>query len=166
MILRKLKRVKDWILHKTPELKQLSVSDALLAKIVIDIKREAKDPQFKSVPLHAIRPIHPINRQTAIEKVHDRVKSLLLIRDRLLREGMISNEVLIEAMPSVSPIQVIPFDGHYIAFEGNGRLAALHEAFKHDEIKLEVEEFEISDNSHILEDIKKLQELFASAKNK
>ncbi len=97
-----------------------------------------------------------------MEKVRDRAKSLMPVRDRLLREGAISNEMLIEFMPSVSPIQVIPFEGKYLAFEGNGRLASLQEVFKGKEMMLDVEEFKISDNSQILEDIKKLQEIFAS----
>lgn len=50
--------------------------DALLAKIVIDIKRESTSRGFRAVPLRSLALIiHPINRETALEKVKERVRA-------------------------------------------------------------------------------------------
>ena len=163
--------MRDWILNKTPELKHLSMSDALLAKIVIDIKREATGHEFVSVPLYSLASIHPINRDTAVEKVNLRIKAIEEHKESLISARHITNEALKEIMPSVSPIQVIRFEDGYIAFEGNGRLVALQSALRGDRgiggdgFTVEVEEYKIPADSKIPADIIKLQEMFDALHN-
>ena len=71
----KLHTLKDWLLNKTPELTQLSPSDAYLAKVVFMIKGQGIR-KFETVLLHSIKLIHPINRKSALEKIETRVQTL------------------------------------------------------------------------------------------
>ncbi len=160
---RKLHRLKEWLLNKTPELKHLSMSDALLAKIVIDIKRESQIHAFKAVSLDSLAPIHPINRETALDKVDLRAKAIIDHKEKIARGGHISNAIMEEIMPSVSPIQAIPFHSKHLVFEGNGRLAALQRVFNgSDNITIEIDEFLIPSDSRIFEDIQKLQKMYTA----
>ncbi|MES2436770.1 MAG: hypothetical protein V4519_02060 [Patescibacteria group bacterium] len=161
-MIHRLNRFRKWLLHKTPELRHLSLSDALLAKIVLDITRKATLRTFTSVPIHSIILIHPINRKSALDKIDLRVKALSDIKDTMvLNDETISNDQLIEIMPSVSPIQIIPYKDGYMSFEGNGRLMALQKIFSDTSTKLDVELFSLPSDSYIYKDIEKLQKMYS-----
>lgn len=142
------------------------MSDALLAKIVIDIKRESNGQVFEAVPLQLIQSIHPINRKSALEKVDQRIRDLMRCEKELIDLKHISNDLLIRLMPSVSPIQAIRYGDGYIAFEGNGRLAALQHVCipfskkNMTSITLDVEIFALPPETLIFANIKKLQMMY------
>lgn len=78
-------------------------------------------------------------------------------------------------MATLSPVQATPFQGGYPAFEGNGRLAALRQAFSDTDSStsgiagkmtiydptIEIEEFLIPNDSKIYQDIRKLHQIYA-----
>jgi hypothetical protein len=161
-MLSKIERVKNWLLHKSPELSQLSLTDALLAKIIISIRQEACGRTFESVPLTDIRPLHPIDRQTAREKVLSRAAALESNKQSILESGIhVSNNVIEKYMPSVSPIQVVRYKDHFLSFEGNGRLQALQQVFLKDGITVDAEVFLIREKSAIWNDIERLLKMYS-----
>lgn len=149
----------DYLSDKKSELKELRFRDALLAKAVADIHRHSDKQEMKYVSLSAITPIHCIDRESAINKVNERIEILEKQKQELIEIGKLNKEVLLKYLPSVSGIKVIQDKtGKYISFEGNGRLAAFHKVFdEQDDIQLEVEEYFITDLEKILRRVERVR---------
>lgn len=158
-MIKRIINIKNWLFNKVPEITSLSQSDALLAKIVLKIKQEAQNREFRKVDLNSVKLIHPIKRESAIEKLNERIDSVNKNKEKISANKFITNKALIEIMPSVSPVQVIPYKGDFLAFEGNGRVLALQKVFK-ENILIEVEVFSIPENSTIYSDLETLKKLF------
>jgi hypothetical protein len=163
-MLYRVKRAINWLLQKAPELKHLSVADALLAKVVMDIQRESKEKKTISVALISVYQIHPINRETALKKIEDRMQKIAANKEAIIKNNNhISNDILIQTMPSVTPIRVVTYKEGYIAFEGNGRVVALKKAFPDTPFTLEVEHYILDKDSRIYTDLDKLQKLYQTS---
>ncbi len=130
-----------YLLGKTSDLAHLDRNDALLGKIVVDIHRKKTGTEMVFLPLGSILPIHPIDREEALETMHERAAVVAEHRTAIEAQGDISRDFLYEFLPSVSNIKVVDLgDGTTVSFEGNGRLAALKQALGEDsEIPVEVE---------------------------
>ncbi len=126
----------EWGAQKLPELAELDVSDALMAKAIADIRALHDRVEHRFVELGSLRAIHPIDRQTAMDKSEHRAQAAREALDLLEAHGMRLSEELVAAEEALAPFrsvtgfQVIEReDGSYVTFEGNGRRDALQRAF-------------------------------------
>jgi hypothetical protein len=124
----KSRKLFRYLLGKSSDIRDLDRNDVLLGKIVLDIHRKKQEAEMGYVPIHQILPIHPIDREEAIETMKKRAASVAQHGADLKAQGRISREFLNQVLPSVSDIKVVELgDGRFVSFEGNGRLAALRE---------------------------------------
>jgi len=128
----------EWGVQKYPELKDLDISDLLMAKTVADIRNNHDFIKHIYVDFRLVVPLHGIDRDSAIKKCQSRAESikraLPVIREngfRLSEEFIVSQPEL-QSFKSISGFQVIQFaeEKTFVAFEGNGRLFALAMALK------------------------------------
>jgi len=151
-VLAEVARFWNYLLGKRSEVQALSARDVLLAKVILDIHRKRTRTEFVFVPLFAVRQIHPIDREDALQATAQRAAAVEAHRSEILVHKRVSREVLAAYLPSVSWIKVVQQDPRtYIAYEGNGRLAALQKVFgPGDGIVLEVEQYFFRNPAKIL----------------
>ena len=130
-----------YLLNKRSELDKLNFNDVLLTKVILDIHRTKKSSRFESVNLYSLEPLHPIDRETAIAAMLERVKAVNANKELFVRRKLIDRELLAKYLPSISWIKAVSFGaGRYVSFEGNGRLEALRRVVgKNNGIEVEVE---------------------------
>lgn len=159
--LTKISNLFSYLWGKKTELSDMDERDALLAKVVMDIHRKRSHSSFVLVPLMDLYPIHPINRQNAIEATQKRVLALESFQGELRNTRVLNRQKLNEYLPSVSAIKVVMTErDFYVAFEGNGRLAALQEVITtNDQLELEVELYHFDDPTKIVRRIKRLRKM-------
>ena len=133
----------SYLFGKRSELKELDLKDAVLAKTVLDIHRKSTGKKLTAVALHSVRPIHRLDRENSLKTTRERTRTLSDHREELLAARTITCELLGRYMPSVSRMKVVQDQpGKYLAFEGNGRLAAMQAVFSAtDNMSVEVEEY-------------------------
>lgn len=140
-----MSRLRQWwlyLLSKRSEVAALDYKDAYMAKVIMDIHRLRSDKAQAMVPLHALHPVHRIDRESAQQATRARAQALAARREELLAHGRLDLAALTEIIPSVSQIKVVQDGERWLAFEGNGRLYAMHEAFGADcALAVEVEEY-------------------------
>lgn len=144
---------------KKDELGDMDERDALLAKVVLDIHRSRTHSDFAMVPLFALLPIHPINRENAMATTRARMTILTDRRDELMEIKHLSRDILNRYIPSVSGFKTVQVsENSDVAFEGNGRLYALQTVFKpEDGIMIEVERYHFADSSTICRRIERVR---------
>jgi hypothetical protein len=158
-LLKQIGKFINYLLGKTSELSDLNVKDVLLAKVVLDIHRKRTHTSFHLVPLSSLQPIHAIDRETSLQTVRLRTEALLKIKDLIYKEKSITREILAEHMPSVSWIKVVKEnENSYIAYEGNGRILAMKNAFTPNEnLSVEVEEYYFNNPKKIIRRMNKVR---------
>jgi hypothetical protein len=156
-----IRKLKNYLLGKTSELSELNVKDVLLAKVVLDIHRKRTHTSFHPVSISSLNPIHAIDRETSLEAVRQRTETLLKIKDLIYQKGCITREILAEHMPSISWIKVVKEnDNSYIAYEGNGRILAMKNAFTFsDAVQVEVEEYHFKNPKKIIRRMNRVRRL-------
>jgi hypothetical protein len=159
--LKQIRKFINYLLGKTSELSDLNVKDVLLAKVVLDIHRKRTHSSFHLVPLSSLQPIHAIDRETSLQTVRQRTEALLKIKDLICKEKSITREILAEHMPSVSWIKVVKENAYsYIAYEGNGRILAMKNAFAtSDNLQVEVEEYYFKNPKKIIRRMNRVRRL-------
>ncbi len=149
-----------YLLGKRGELAHMDHKDAYMAKVVMDIHRKRTGKTLVRVPLAQLRPIHRIDRESALRSAHERAEALRAHRDALLTTKLLDSEALQTIIPSVSQIKVVRDGGRWLAFEGNGRLYAMREVFEADDgMQVEVEEYVFDDPRSILRRLKRIRKL-------
>ena len=139
------------MLGKRGELAALGHKDAYMAKVIMDIHRKRSGKRLIRVALAQLEPIHRIDRESALRTTQQRAESLRAHRDALLTTKLLDSETLQSIIPSVSQIKVVQDGNRWLAFEGNGRLYAMHEVFNaEDGMQVEVEEY-LFDNPRSLQ---------------
>lgn len=129
-MIRHLRRFGSYLLGKSDEVQDLDLKDLLMAKVILDIHRTRVRKEFVFVPLVFLKPIHALDRPTAVRATEARVEVLGPHRERLLAAGQLTCADLAEVLPSVSWIKTVrENDRSFLTYEGNGRLAALHQVF-------------------------------------
>ncbi len=100
-----------------------------------------------SVPLFSLGMIHVLDRENAIRATARRVEILDAAKGELLAAGTLNCETLARVLPSISWIKVVEeAPDSYLAFEGNGRIAAMQEVFSpEDGLLVEVEQYMFRD---------------------
>ncbi len=136
-VLSQVAAVLEWGVQKVPELSQVDLSDLLMGKVVADIKAHRDSVEHVFIDHRELKAIHPISRGPAIEKCNERTvaakAALPTIRENGMRlsEDLIAASECLEAFVSITGFQVVDLGGDdgYVTFEGNGRRAALMQAF-------------------------------------
>jgi hypothetical protein len=142
---------RHYLLGKRGELAQIDHKDAYMAKVVMDIHRKRIGKHLTRVPLAQLDPIHLIDRESAMRTMHERAEALRARRDALLTAKLLDSDALQAIMPSISQIKVVRDGDRWLAFEGNGRLYAMHEVFSaEDGMQVDVEEY-LFDNPRSLQ---------------
>jgi hypothetical protein len=82
-------------------------------------------------------------------------------KEELLGHGQISCELLAQYLPSVSWIKVVhEKEGSYLAFEGNGRVAAMQQVFSPEEnLAVEVEQYHFRNPRKIIKRLNRVRRL-------
>ena len=131
-----------YLLGKRSEVAQMDYKDAYMGKVVLDIHRKRSGKRTTLVPLTMLEPIHRIDRESALAATRERTEALRAHRETLLSTRMLDGAALQAIIPSVSAIKVVHDGARWLAFEGNGRLYAMREAFApEDGMQVEVEEY-------------------------
>lgn len=157
----RIKKFAAYLWGKRDELSQMSEKDGLLAKLVLDIHRKRTHTEFVMVELFTLRPVHPINRDTAIASAEKRAAVLQENKSVLLQQKQLDREILDKYIPSVSAIKVVrTVDNELVAFEGNGRLSALQSVFSEgDGIQIEVEEYCFNNSKKLSRRVNRIRRL-------
>lgn len=150
-----------WYLHgKRSEVAQMDYKDAYMAKVVLDIHRKRGEKRIVVVPLSALRPIHRIDRENALQATRARAEALRAHRDALVATRLLDAPALQAIMPSVSAIKVVQDGAQWLAFEGNGRLYAMREVFTVDDgMQVEVEQYVFDDDRSIRRRLNRVRRL-------
>jgi hypothetical protein len=136
-------KIARYLIGKKSELDDLDVKDIVMAKAILDIHRKRTHKNFVSAPLFALRQIHTLDRENAILATRRRVEELEAHKEELLHLGKLTRDELSRHLPSVSWIKVVQeAPESYLAFEGNGRVAAMQAVFAPDDgLLVEVEQY-------------------------
>ena len=159
--LREARKLGRYLLGKTSELEDLDIKDIVMSKAVLDIHRKKTRKEITSVPLFALHQIHTLDRENAIQATRQRIKILREHRADLLKAGVLTCEVLARHLPSVSWIKVVQeTPDAFLAFEGNGRIAAMHAVFEPgDDLQVEVELYEFRNSKKIVRRLNRVRRL-------
>ena len=151
-ILNAIKSFFSYLLGKRSEAADLDVKDILLTKAVLDVHRKRTHKSLVSVPLFSIHKVHRLDRENSMLATRQRVKTLTAHKQELLAARVMTCDLLARYLPSVSWMKVVEHQpGAYIAFEGNGRLAAMQEVFSPaDEMQVEVEQYHFRNTPKIV----------------
>jgi hypothetical protein len=160
-VIRGLRRFGSYLLGKSDEVQDLDLKDMLMAKVILDIHRTRTSKEFVFLPLGHLNPIHKLDRPTAIRATVARVEALEPHQDRLLAAGRLTCADLAEVLPSVSWIKTVrENDESYLTYEGNGRLAALHQVFGPDaDLEIEVELYRCRRSKKVVRRLNRLRRL-------
>jgi hypothetical protein len=149
------------VVGKADEIQDLDLKDVLMAKVILDIHRTRLRKDFVFVSLDHLNPIHTLDRPNAISATEARVEALEPHRSRFLTSGRMTCAHLAEILPSVSWIKVVrENDRSFLAYEGNGRLAALHKVFgTGSRLEVEVELYQFRNPKKIVRRLNRLRRL-------
>ena len=160
-LLGELRKMSRYLAGKTSELEDLDIKDIVMAKAILDIHRKKTRKDVVSVPLFALYPIHTLDRENAIEATRRRIEILEAHRTELVDHGALTCKILARYLPSVSWIKVVQgTPDAYLAFEGNGRIAAMQAVFdpEHD-LLVEVERYGFRNPKKIIRRLDRVRRL-------
>lgn len=150
----------QYLLGKRGELAALDHKDAYMAKVIMDIHRKRSGKRLTRVALAQLEPIHRIDRESALRTAQQRAEALRAHRERLLTTKLLDSNALQAIIPSVSQIKVVQDGDRWLAFEGNGRLYAMHEVFSADDgMQVEVEEYLFHDPRSLQRRLRRVRRL-------
>ena len=126
----------------------------------MDIHRKRTGKRLVRLPLAQLDPIHHIDRESALRTAQKCAGALRAHRDALLTTKLLDSDALQAIIPSVSQIKVVQDSNRWLAFEGNGRLYAMHEVFSaEDGMQVEVEEYLFHDPRSLQRGLKRVRKL-------
>ena len=159
--LREARKLGRYLLGKTSELEDLDIKDIVMSKAVLDINSKKMCKEITSVPLFALQQIHTLERENAIQATKRRIEMLEDHKDELVEHGELTCETLARILPSVSWIKVVKEGPDaYLAFEGNGRIAAMHAVFSpEDDLAVEVELYSFRNPKKIIRRLNRVRRL-------
>lgn len=160
-MIRNLRKLTAYLAGKADEVQDLDVKDLLMAKVILDIHRTRIRKEFVFVPLGHLKPIHALDRPNAIRATEIRIEALAPHRNRFVTSGRIACADLAEVLPSVSWIKTVRENQlSYLAYEGNGRLAAMHAVFGCcAELEVEVELYQFRNTKKIVRRLNRLRRM-------
>lgn len=154
------KKIKDFFVYwyeKREEVRFLKLRDLKQLNIISQIELFTVKKEKIFIGLKSIRLLHPIDRESALEKIKQREKRIKDYTD--IDITSISQKELDEIMPSITPIKVVRWKKRYIVWEGNGRIVALKKVFLKN-VEVEVVEYHLDEVgkkivNHLLEELYK-----------
>ena len=151
----------NYLLGKRSEVAEMGVNDVYMAKVILDIHRKRTHKTREMVPLHSLHPIHPLDREETKIATAKRAETLRANKTNILAEKQMTFDRLNEYLPSISWIKVVQDTPEsYLAYEGNGRLGALHEVFtREDNIAIEVELYHFRNPKKIVRRLNRLRRM-------
>ncbi len=151
----------SYLLGKKSEASDLDVKDIMLTKAVLDIHRKRTDKRRVFVPLFSIQKVHRLDRENSMLATRQRVSTLEAHKKELLEAREMTCELLARYLPSISWMKVVEHrPGGYIAFEGNGRLAAMQKVFSpQDGMQVEVEQYHFRNTAKIIRRLNRVRKL-------
>lgn len=144
---------------KMRELKELDSSAPYAVALRGLIMSTTKEVKKELVPLRQLKPIHPITRGAALEKLDKRTKALQTLPQAADAHIHLDENTLNSIMPSKNSMRAIRADnGDSVVFDGNGRLVAIQQAFaeKQQDVMVEVE-MHYSNSSLLQKTLKKVR---------
>ena len=156
-----LLRFLRYLAGKKSEVEDLEVKDALLAKAVLDIHRKKSRKETICVPLSHLHQVHRLDRPNALATTRSRIEALRQHKQELVERKTLTCDVLARVLPSVSWIKVVREAGDsFLAFEGNGRIAAMQAVFgPQDGMLVEVERYTFRNPGKILRRLNRVRRL-------
>jgi hypothetical protein len=156
-----IRKLFSYLAGKKSEVQELDLKTVVLAKTILDVHRKRTHKETIFVPLFSIRQIHALDRENALQTNQQRLKTLRASKKELLAAGKITCDTLARLMPSVSWIKVVlDQSGGYLAFEGNGRIAAMQAVFtQSDSIEVEVEQYHFRNTRKIVRRLNRVRRL-------
>lgn len=150
-----------YLFSKRSELSDLDFKDALLAQANVRIYRTRTSKTMEMVPLKYLKLIHSLDRENAKAVLQKRVGELNIHKKSILIDNKIKMVNLSEHLPSVSLIKVVEANSrNFLAFEGNGRIAALKEVFgDKEDVCVEVEKYHFRNKKNIIRKLNRLRKL-------
>ena len=112
------------------------------------------------MPLFSLHQIHILDRESAIFATRKRIEALEANKKYLL-DGVLTYNRLERYLPSVSSIKVVEEKSEvYLAFEGNGRIAAMQTVFSHEDgLQVEVEQYMFRNPKKIIRRLNRVRRL-------
>jgi hypothetical protein len=156
-----LRKLLSYLVGKKSEFEHLDVKDIVMAKVILDIHRKRTHKELAVLPLFSIHQIHVLDRENALRATEKRVETLIAHKPELLQARTLSCDLLGEYLPSVSWIKVVEErPGSYLAFEGNGRLAAMQRVFQaEDDMQIEVQRYHFRNPRTIVRRLNRVRRL-------
>jgi hypothetical protein len=156
-----MRRFFSYLAGKKSEVQALDLKDVILAKAILDVHRKRTRKEMTIVPLFSIQQIHVLDRENALQATRQRLKTLRACKEELLKAGKITCDELARFMPSVSWIKVVQDrSGGSLAFEGNGRIAAMQKVFTpSDGIEVEVVQYHFHNPRKIVRRLNRVRRL-------
>ena len=151
----------SYLLGKRSEIKDLDLKDAVMAKVILKIHRTRIDKALIRVPLHDVVQLHKLDRENSMAATQKRIDTLNEHKAEILTDPVLTVERLNAYLPSVSGVKVVQESARsYIAYEGNGRLAALQAVFgESDGVELEVEEYTFKNPAKVLKGLNRVRRM-------
>ena len=156
-----IKKFFVYLFNKRSEINDLDFRDALLAQANVRIYRTRSHKTFDMIPLNRLQFIHKLQRENALQVLGQRIKIIKEHKDKICIDQKIKMDAINEFLPSVSMIKVIEDNfGNYLAFEGNGRIAALKDVYNDDQsIYVEVEQYHFKNKRKVLKMLNRIRRL-------
>lgn len=150
-----------YLAGKRSEVAELGVNDVYMAKVILDIHRKRTHKTREMAPLFSLHPIHPLDREETKKVTAKRAETLRANKDSILADRKLTFDRLNEYLPSISWIKVVQESpDSYLAYEGNGRLGALHEVFTpEDGVSIEVELYHFRNPKKIVRRLNRLRRM-------
>lgn len=160
-MLRTIRTFINYLAGKRSEVAELGVNDVYMAKVILDIHRKRTHKTRELVPLFALQPIHPLDREETRKATATRAATLRANKGAILATRRMMFDDLNEYLPSISWIKVVQeTPNSYLAYEGNGRLGALQEVFApEDGVEIEVELYHFRNPRKIVRRLNRLRRM-------
>ena len=167
-MIRRLRTFVSYLAGKRSEVTDMSATDALMAKVILDIHRKRTHKEIVAAPLFSLFPIHPLDRENSMKATAERAEALEDARAELLAAGTLTRAILDQHIPSVSGIKAVEnvqtsseetsAEPSYLTFEGNGRLGAMQQVFgQNDQLLIEVELYRFRNPAKIARRLNRLR---------
>lgn len=156
-----IKKFFAYLAGKKSEVAEMGVNDVYMAKVILDIHRKRTHKERVMAPLFSLKPIHPLDREDTLKATQHRMRTLEANKARILETGEMTFDALNEYLPSISWIKVVQDSpDSYLAYEGNGRLGAMHRVFTpEDGIRVEVEAYRFRNPAKIVRRLNRLRRM-------
>ena len=120
-----IQRLVEYVSGKRSEIKQMDHRDLYAAKVITEIQARKHSETTRVLPIEDILYFHPINRESALEKVREREQVIRQYESELREQGVLTKEWMREHLSSLTYCKVVPYGDKFVAYEGNGRLMAI-----------------------------------------